>query len=106
MYDAASFQYAVFADDGRPPVVCAFLVRQLSQRQWDDEHDGDDELVGRLVVEFRYSPEALRLRAEVEAWTMDFHTIEEWATVVEGLPQFQDVMSHDPLETMVFYDRE
>jgi hypothetical protein len=78
-----------------------FLVRQFSI--WEDgeyEDESEDVPAGRVVVEFRY--EACQL-PENEVWTLDYPTLEEWASVVEGALAFQTLINRTPRFTDVYF---
>ena len=92
VYDAAAIQFQV--EDERPSM---FLVRQFTQRATDAE----DVLLGRLIVEFQYDKGECQ---EQEIWTLDFPSLEEWASVVEGEPTFQALVNLAPKATEVYYD--
>ena len=103
-YDTAAFQFVRFELEPDGGYLAAFLVWQFTERDWGPGHHGEDELVGRLVIELQYPvPERLAL-PDLELWSMDFPTLEEWATVVEGLPQFQEVINREPIGSSVSYD--
>lgn len=104
-YETASFQFGRFDDDPADPYLATFFIWQFTRRQWGGRREGGDELVGRLVIEFRYPLRAHSTLRAKAVWAMDFPTPAEWASVVEGLPQFQESMSHEPLRTLVFYDK-
>jgi hypothetical protein len=55
-------------------------------------------------VELRYSAAYFQAFAPEELWTLDFPTLEEWASVVEGTACFQEAMARQPLFTEVYYD--
>ena len=105
-YETASFQFERFDEDPEDPYVAVFFVWQFTERDESAGNGGDDEFVGRLVVELQYAPNTRFLLPDTEAWAMDFPTPAEWATVVEGLPQFQEAMSHEPKATQVFFDQD
>jgi hypothetical protein len=96
-YDAAAVQVQP-VDDG----TAMFFVRQFTERE-DTSSDAADVLVGRLIVEFRFQGRQL---AEEELWTLDYRTLEEWATVVEGGPSFQALVGRDPVYTDVYYEAD
>lgn len=74
-----------------------FFVRQFSQR------DGpDDAPVGRVIIELDYDPSAIKPAVPVETWTLDYATLSEFASVVEGLPQFQAALNARPRATDVY----
>jgi hypothetical protein len=103
-HDAASVQWGVFSKDAiNHEEATLLLVRQFTERA---ELDGEDELVGRIVVELCYSPEGFRTDEPLEVWTHDYPTLEEWASVVEGAPQFQACMAGVPTATDVYYDED
>jgi len=101
VYDAVSFQYNAANDepDSEPPTM--FWVRQFTER---DADTGEDELVGSLVVEFQYEPDAIPAHDDAEIWSLDFSDLEEWSSVVEGLPQFQDAMNGQPALTRIHFE--
>ena len=90
LYDAASFQ-----SDG----YRAYFVRQFSQ--WHGQRDAG---LVRIVIEFTYYPSGPHLAA-AEIWSHDFPTLSEFASVVEGSPQFQTLMSTGPRQTQVYAER-
>jgi len=100
-YDAASFQF--LPSDPDPELADEagiFLVRQFTARA----PGGEDELIGRVVLELRYAAGHFQALPPVELWTLDFPTLEEWASVVEGQPCFQEAMARVPLFSEVYYD--
>ena len=101
VYDAASFQYiaANDEDDSEPPTM--FLVRQFTERSAET---GEDELVGSLIVEFQYDPDATPPHKDAEVWSLDYPDLEQWSSVVEGLPQFQDAVNREPTGTRVHFE--
>jgi hypothetical protein len=98
-YDAAALQF-VPAEEADPPTL--LLVRQYTARS---DADGTDELLGRVVLELRYPSAPFSVFAPTEVWTLDFRTLEEWASVVEGQPCFQEAMARTPLDTDVYFDQ-
>ncbi len=94
-YDAASVQVQPEDD-----ATSMFFVRQFSQREGRSS-DGDDVLLGRLIVELQYDSSPL---PEQEVWTLDYPTLEEWAAVVEGEPWFQVLINRKPTFTDIYYD--
>ena len=105
-YETVSFQFVRIDDDPEGPYFAVFFVWQFTARDSPEEDGSTDEFLGRFVVELRYPAEPCLLLPDTEVWDMDFHNPGEWATVVEGLPQFQEAMSHDPMRTQVYYGRE
>jgi len=96
VYDAASFQSGRFEVEEGGERICASIIRQFSER------DGDrDEGVRRVVMAFEYSPESA-VDASAEVWTHDFESFAEFASVVEGLGQFQSLLNRQPLRTEVY----
>lgn len=95
VYDAAAIQFQPETDGGS-----MFFVRQFTERE-DKSTDADDVLLGRLIVEFQY--DALQV-SEEEIWTLDYPTLEDWASVVEGGSTFQALMNLPPSFTDVYYD--
>jgi hypothetical protein len=101
-YDAASLQFDLFPDESLSAYEATLLlVRQFSER---GAPEGDDELLGRVVLEFRYPAGPFHAFRRSEVWTLDFSTLEEWASVVEGMPYFQEAMAREPTATAVYYD--
>jgi hypothetical protein len=94
-YDAASVQV-------RPENASTtmFFVRQFSHREGRSSAAAD-VLLGRLIVELQYQSMSL---PEQEVWTLDYATLEEWASVVEGEPWFQVLINREPTFTDVYYD--
>ena len=101
-HDAASLQFIPsdpdpdFSDE-----ATLILVRQYTERA---PTNGEDELIGRVVLELRYAAAHFASLPPFEAWTLDFPTLEEWASVVEGQACFQEAMARSPLFTEVYYD--
>jgi hypothetical protein len=95
LYDAASVQVRPEED-----ATSLFFVRQFTQRE-NRRADAADVLTGRLVVEFDYKS---RPFPEQEIWTLDYSSLEEWASVVEGAPWFQALINEQPAFTDVYYD--
>lgn len=101
-YDAASLQFLpADPDPDLTDEASLMLVRQYTERA---PTDGEDELIGRVVLELRYAGKHFRSLPPFEAWTLDFPTLEEWASVVEGQACFQEAMGRTPLFTEVYYD--
>ena len=101
-HDAASVQWGVFPNDAlSEDEASLLLVRQFSERV---DADGEDELVGRIVVELCYAASLLQGLEPLEVWTHDFPSLEEWAAVVEGTPQFQECMARLPTSTDIYYE--
>jgi hypothetical protein len=101
-YDAASVQFDLFPDStlgGEEATL--LLVRQFTERLPPDD---EDQLIGRVVIELRYEPDPFRALSWAEAWTLDFRTLEEWASVAEGLACFQEAMTRRPTATAVYYE--
>jgi hypothetical protein len=96
-YDAGSFQCCVFDDDASAPFVVLSLVRQFSR--WED---GEDAGLRRVVLEFEYSLQEYPGVVEAEVWTHDFPATSDFASVVEGLPQFQRACTLRPRRTGVY----
>lgn len=101
MYDAVSFQYVASDDEVEAAPPTMFWVRQFTQR---DPVTDEDELVGSLIVEFQYDPDAIPLHDDTEVWSLDYPDLEQWSSVVEGLPQFQDAVNHEPVMTRVHFE--
>jgi hypothetical protein len=95
VYDAAAVLF-----ERENEGVSMFLVRQFSERE-DVGEDAEDQLVGRLIVEFQYDVQAL---PDEEVWTLDYPTLEEWASVVESTRSFQTLVNQQPRFTDVYYD--
>jgi len=101
-YDAAALQFAPGSlNPAAPEEARLFLIRQFTER---DPADGEDQLLGRVVVELLYPAEQFRRFEPVDLWSLDFPTLEEWATIVEGLPPFQEAMAREPSGSEVYYD--
>jgi hypothetical protein len=77
--------------------VSLCLVRQFSAR----DPSGDDVPVWHVTVELRYEPAGFPDDLDLEVWTHDFPTLEEFASVVEGAPEFQVAMARRPKVTEV-----
>jgi hypothetical protein len=98
VYDVAAFQCGRFPDDGgEGESFYATFVRQFSRLEGEEEAP-----LRRIVMELRYGLDQLQPGAPAEVWTHDFPTLEEFASVVEGLPQFQAAMSTVPEHTEVY----
>ena len=98
VYDAASFQCGSFPDDqGEGESFYATFVRQFSRLEGKEEAP-----IRRVVMEFRYGLDQVRPGEPAEVWTHDFPTLEEFASVVESLPQFQAAISTAPELTEVY----
>ena len=95
-YDAAGVQLSV-----GPDTQSLYLVRQLSR--WSDspaqDDEDEDEVLWLLSVEFYYKNPKLARSAELDIWSIDFRTLEEFASVVEGESAFQDAMAAKPYAT-------
>jgi hypothetical protein len=101
MYDAVSFQYVASDDEVEAAPPTMFWVRQFTRR---DPVTDEDELVGSLIVEFQYDPDAIPLHDDAEVWSLDYPDLEQWSSVVEGLPQFQDAVNREPVMTRVHFE--
>jgi hypothetical protein len=89
-YDAACVQ---FAKDVTDPRQCSlFFIRQLSER---DER-GEDSPSWSLTLEFNYHSALFKPVEEIDVWTFDYPTLEEFASVVEGMPAFQAAVASQP----------
>ena len=97
VYDAAAVQFLPEGDGGS-----MFFVRQFTERANQDD-DAPDVLVGCLIVQLQYEAQHV---PEDEVWTLDYPTLEEWASVVEGLPAFQDLVNRIPTYTDVYYSTD
>jgi hypothetical protein len=98
VYDAASFQCGPFPDDGgEGESFYAKFVRQFSRLERKEEAP-----VRQIVMELCYGPDQIQLSVPAELWTHDFPTLENFASVVEGLPQFQAAMSAAPKHSKVY----
>jgi hypothetical protein len=96
VYDAAAV--IVETDDD---ATTLFFVRQFSI--WEDgeyEDESEDVPAGQVVVELRYDVCQL---PDYEAWTLDFPTIEEWASIVEGESTFQSLINRTPTFSDVYF---
>ncbi|MFN8647954.1 MAG: hypothetical protein U0104_14380 [Gemmatimonadales bacterium] len=102
-YDAASLQFGRFPADevGAQEEAGLFLVRQFSERAGAE---GEDALVGRVIIELTYDAWPFLAFPPVAVWTHDFRTLEEWASVVEGTAAFQEAMNRQPTGSVVYYD--
>jgi hypothetical protein len=80
------------------------LVRQFSRWEKDASGEWADTSLGRVVVDLTYPARQLGLRKETELWSMDFRTLEEFDSVVEGNDFFQAGLSHEPVQTDVYFD--
>ncbi len=103
-YDAASFQCEHDTTTGGGVHFFAYFVRQFTTRSGGEGTDTEDAMIGRLVVELEYPPLPVRVDLPAEAWTLDFPSDHDWASVVEGLPGFQEAMARAPLATSVYYE--
>jgi len=98
VYDAASFQCGPFPDDGgEGESFYVTFVRQFSHLEGKEEAP-----LRRIVLELRYDLDQIQPGVPAELWTHDFPTLEEFASVVEGLPQFQAAISVTPNQTDVY----
>ena len=104
-YDAASVQWGHFpTPDGTGEEAVLYLVRQFSERADPDAEA--DELLGRVVVELRFRPQVMAAGAAGDLWTLDFPSLAEWASVVEGTGAFQDAMAAQPMATELYFDQD
>lgn len=94
-YDSAGFQIAKHTADGSESSM--YFVRQLSER----DEDGDDQPFWSIMVEFRYNRPSFEPVAEVDVWALDYRSLEEFASVVEGMPAFQAAIAGRPRYTEV-----
>lgn len=100
--DVGSMQFLPLdPDDDEADEACLFLVRQFSERT---PGTGADEPIGRVVLELRFAATHFQALQATDLWTLDFPTLEEWASVVEGQPAFQEAMARTPLFTEVYYE--
>ena len=99
VYDAGSVQCGSFENEAGGNDFCLFFVRQFSQRE-----GLDDAPLGRVIIELAYDVSTIRPAAAAEAWTHDYRTLSEFATVVEGLPQFQSALNAHPKATDVYQE--
>jgi len=97
VYDAAAFQAGPSEDDGGGQSFYAHFVRQFSR--WEGNTDAP---VRRVVIELRFPLSSIQPSVPAEAWTHDFATLEEFASVVEGLAPFQEAMNATPASTDVY----
>ena len=103
-YDTVCMQFLPIDPEGDPIDEATLLfVRQFKERQ---DAEDTDELIGRIVLELRYPAAKLLAFPPVDVWGLDFPTLEEWASVVEGNACFQQAMAIRPLFSDVFYDEE
>jgi hypothetical protein len=102
--DTVSFQCEHQIAEGESARFLVYLVRQFTERAGGEETNGDDELVGRLVVELQYPRVPPGAGSSVEVWALDFPNNTDWASVVEGLPDFQEAMARAPDATSVYYE--
>jgi hypothetical protein len=96
-YDTAGVQLVVNSDG-----QALHLIRQISRRSNERPMDDgpDDEIIWMLTVELRYRNARLAATPELDLWLMDFRTLEEFASVVEGEPSFQAAMAARPHATL------
>ena len=98
VFDVAAFQAGRFPDEGgEGESFYATFVRQFSRLE-----DKEEAPLRRVVMALRYGLDQLSPSLQAEVWTHDFPTLEEFASVVEGLPQFQAAMSAVPEHTEVY----
>ena len=97
VYESAAFQCGCFENESGDECFYAHFVRQFSQ--WDGDQDAP---LRRIVFEFRYAVDDISPHVAQEMWTHDFPSLAEFASVVEGLPQFQSAMSAHPTDTTVY----
>jgi len=101
-FDVASFQFLpTDIDPDYADEAVVLFVRQFSER---DRRDGTDRLIGRVVLELRYAAQHFHRLPAAAIWSLDFHSLEEWVSVVEGQPGFQEAMARAPLLSEVFYE--
>lgn len=96
VYDSAAVIVET-EDDG----TSLLLVRQFSV--WEEGENGDeseDVPAGRVIVEFQYDVCAV---PGYEAWTLDYPTLEEWASIVEGDQTFQTLINRTPTHSDVYF---
>jgi hypothetical protein len=86
-YDIAGVQFAT-----HPDTQGLYFIRQLSAR---DEF-GEDVLVWQMTVELFYKNPNLERARDLDIWSLDFKTLEEFASVVEGEDTFQRAISAAP----------
>ena len=103
-YDTAAMQFLPIGPEGDPSDEATLLfVRQFTERPGAED---TDELIGRVVLELRYPAARLLALPPTDIWALDFPTLEQWASVVEGTACFQQAMALRPLFSDVFYDEE
>lgn len=101
-YETASYQF--LTSDSQPDLndeALVLFIRQFSER---DETDGTDRLIGRVVLELRYGARNFHDLPPADIWSLDFPTLEEWASVVEGQPSFQEAMARSTFFCEVYYE--
>lgn len=97
--DVGSMQFLPLDPDDDE--ACLFVVRQFSERT---PGTGADEPIGRVVLELRFAATHFQALQATDLWTLDFPTLEQWASVVEGQRAFQEAMARTPLFTEVYYE--
>jgi hypothetical protein len=105
VYDCPSVQFDLdpFQTD-QPRLAHLYYIRQFSDWEITPDDAWRDASLGRVVVNFTYPARALGLRRPLELWSMDFVTLEDFVSVVEGTAQFQEAMARVPLVTEVYFD--
>jgi hypothetical protein len=104
VYDGASFQCEHDLAPGGEVHFFVDFVRQFTTRAGGEGTETVDQPIGRLVVEFEYPPLPVPTDLPAEVWTLDFPSDHAWASVVEGLPGFQEAMARVPIATAIYYE--
>jgi hypothetical protein len=89
-YDIAGVQFATHPDSQG-----LYFIRQLCEH---DEFE-EDVPIWQMTVEFYYRNPNLERASDVDIWSPDFKTFEEFASLVEGEDAFQRAMSAIPFIT-------
>jgi hypothetical protein len=97
VYDAAAMLCRRFPNNEGGEDFYLSFVRQFSR--WEGKEDAP---LRRVVVDFRFDAGAFNDQARAEVWTHDFPTLAEFASVVEGMPQFQAAINARPRATDIW----
>jgi hypothetical protein len=105
VYDCPCIQFALGDyDPEHPDRVHVLFVRQFSTWEVASSGEWEDASLGKVVIDLAFSDRALVHHEEFELWSMDFRSLEEFSSVVEGNPVFQAATGHEPVATDVYFE--
>lgn len=105
VYDCPAVHFTLGdPDPEHPDHLHVLLVRQFSTWEKDASGEWEDSSLGKVVIDLGFAAGALHLAEEFEVWSMDFRSLEEFNSVVEGNPIFQEAMGRTPVTTEVYFE--